>query len=96
MSPGPSLAKNIDLLANKRDDHIILAVAQAVPALAKHGINADYIMVLDPGDHSQTLANAPMEKVKGLIIGDACHPAFFAKGFKNLYTFFSVKTVVWD
>jgi hypothetical protein len=91
VSPGPSLATNIDLLANKRDDHIILAVAQAVPALAKHGIDADYIMVLDPGDHSQTLANAPLEKVKGLIIGDACHPAFFVKGFRNLYTFFSVK-----
>ena len=91
VSPGPSLAKNIDLLANRRDDQIILAVAQAVPALAKHSIDADYIMVIDPSDYSQTLVNASLEKIKGLIIGDACHPAFFAKGFKNLYTFFTVK-----
>jgi hypothetical protein len=91
VSPGPSLAKNIHLLDVKRDDQIILAVAQAVPALAKHGIDPDYIMVLDPSDHSHTLTDVNCEKVKGLIIGDACHPAFFAKGFIGLYVFFSVK-----
>jgi len=91
VSPGPSLAKNIAKLERKSDDQIILAVAQACPALAKHGIKVDYVLVIDPLDYSHVLEDFDCRDVKGLIIGDACHSAFFAKNFRQLYTFCSVR-----
>lgn len=91
VSPGPSLKNNVELLKNKSQGQLIIAVAQAAPALALHSIVPDYIVVMDPADYSFVLDNTDCSKVKGLIIGDACHQAFFEKTFPRLYTFYNVK-----
>lgn len=91
VSPGPSLEKNIELLKTRDSSQLVIAVAQAAPALAKHSVQADYIIVMDPIDYSFTLDDTNCSQVKGLIIGDACHNSFFEKNFPCVYTFFNIK-----
>jgi hypothetical protein len=91
VSPGPSLEKNIELLKTRDSSQLLIAVAQAAPALAKHSVQPDYIIVMDPINYSASLDNTDCSQVRGLIIGDACHTAFFAKKFPHIYTFFNIK-----
>ena len=91
VSPGPSLEKNIELLKNRDTSQLLIAVAQAAPALAKHSIDADFIAVMDPVNYSWVLDHTDCSKSKGLIIGDACHTAFFEKKFPSVYAFHNVK-----
>ncbi len=91
VSPGPSLEKNIELLKNRDASQLLIAVAQATPALAKHSIDADYIIVLDPANYSWVLDHTDCSKSKGLIIGDACHASFFKKKFPRVFTFHNIR-----
>tara|TARA_B110000977_G_C11066731_1_gene488063 strand:+ start:677 stop:2527 length:1851 start_codon:yes stop_codon:yes gene_type:complete len=90
VSPGPSLKNNIALLEDHADEHIVIAVAQACPALLKHSIYPDYVMVVDPKDYSHVLEGTDCSKIPGLIIGDVCHPTFYAMPFQNIFTYFAV------
>ena len=90
ISPGPSLKKNIKLLKDNESEHIVIAVAQACPALLKHNIHPDFVMVIDPIDYSHVLDGTDCSKIPGLIIGDICHPAFYKKPFQNIFTFFAL------
>jgi hypothetical protein len=51
VSPGPSLLRCGEDLAKRRSDFIILAVAQAIPALTSLNIVPDFVMVVDPLDY---------------------------------------------
>jgi hypothetical protein len=84
VSPGPSLSKNIDVLRVNSDKFIIIAVAQACPALVKHNISPDFVVIIDPIDYSEVLNGFDCSK-SALIIDDRCSPAFFKKEFKEIF-----------
>lgn len=90
VSPGPSLKNNISLLENHARDHVVIAVAQACPALLKHNIYPDFIMVVDPQDYTHVLDGMNCAKVPGLIIADTCHPNFYAQPFQNIFSYFAM------
>jgi hypothetical protein len=50
VSTGPSLSKNIHLLKEKRENIIIIAVAQALRVLLAYDITPDFICTVDYGD----------------------------------------------
>ena len=91
VSPGPSLKKNVALLKNQdfAQQQIIIAAAQACPALLEAKITPDFVMVIDPQDLSVTLAGTDCSKIYGLIVGDTCHPAFYQLPFQNIFTYFA-------
>lgn len=84
VSPGPSLYKNIEILKENLESFVIIAVAQACPALLKHNISPDFIIVIDPRDYSEVLSGFDCSK-SALIIDDRCAPAFFKKDFKEIF-----------
>lgn len=84
VSPGPSLAKNITVLAKEREKFTVLAVAQSCPALLLHNIIPDYVMVMDAQDYSEVLDDFPCDK-SALIILEQCSPAFFNKKFSHQF-----------
>jgi hypothetical protein len=83
VSPGPSLEKNISAL-KKQSSAIVIAVAQAVPALTKHGISPDFVFVMDPQDYSHALDDADLNKIC-LICPDYISKSFMNKNFKKTY-----------
>jgi len=89
VSPGPSLKKNIASLERDTHEHIIIAAAQACPALSLHNIFPDFVMVIDPRDYSKVLDGTDCSRIPGLIISDVCHPAFYKRSFQNIFTYFA-------
>lgn len=83
VSPGPSLAKNIDNLKTQNSS-IILAVAQAVPALSKNNIIPDFVFVMDPQDYSFTLDGVDLSKT-ALICPDYISKSFLKENFNKKY-----------
>ena len=84
VSPGPSLSKNIENLKVNTEKFIIIAVAQACPALAKHNITPDFVIVIDPTDYSEVLSGFDCSK-SALIVDDRCSPAFLKKEFREFF-----------
>lgn len=84
VSPGPSLAKNIEKLKSLDSHFLIIAVAQACPALVKHGIVPDLVAVIDAQDYSKVLDGFDCAQAY-LMIDDRCAPSFFNKGFKETF-----------
>jgi hypothetical protein len=84
VSPGPSLSKNIEILRVNAEKFVIIAVAQACPALVKHNISPDFVVIIDPIDYSEVLSGFDCSK-SALIIDDRCSPAFFNKDFSEIF-----------
>jgi hypothetical protein len=84
VSPGPSLAKNIKLLAEKAPNVVIVAVAQAVPALLKHNIQPDYVVVIDNQSFSKITKGLNYQATSAIFV-DTVHQGFFNHPFKNIY-----------
>lgn len=89
VSPGPSLQKNIDVLKSCKEKVIIIAVAQACPALRIHGIAPDFVMVSDPDDYASVLDSFEVEASCGLIIIANCNQKFLNLGFSNVFLIFA-------
>jgi len=87
IAPGPSLDKNIHLLAQLKGRAVLMAAAQCAPALSKAGIVPDFIVVIDPGDLVYFLDDVDTSAVDALLIGVSCHPNFFKKPFKSKIVF---------
>lgn len=84
VSPGPSLHKNIEILKLNVEAFVIIAAAQACPALLKHNISPDFIIVIDPKNYSEVLSGFDCSK-SALIIEDTCAPEFFKKAFREIF-----------
>lgn len=84
ISPGPSLSKNIEILRENAEKFVVIAVAQACPALLHHNISPDFIIVIDPKDYSEVLSGFDCSK-SALIIDDRCAPPFFKKEFQEIF-----------
>ena len=48
VAPGPSLTKNIDVLAAHRDRFVVFAVSHALRSLTTRGITPDFVVNVDP------------------------------------------------
>lgn len=84
VSPGPSLAKNIEKIKNLERFFLIIAVAQACPALVKHGITPNFVAVVDAQDYSKVLDGLDCSQTY-LMIDDRCASSFFNKEFKEIF-----------
>ena len=73
VSPGPSLEKSINALKKVQHKVIILAMAQAVPALVKNNISFDYTFIVDPADFSNFIEPILGIKEIGIIVHESCH-----------------------
>lgn len=85
ISPGPSLRTNIELAKNHEDHFIIVCPAQSYQALHKHNIEPDFVIVIDAQDYSDSLANWDPKSSVGIILGEYCHPNFFAIPDANIF-----------
>ena len=84
VSPGPSLEKNIALLEKGKSKVIIVATAQAVPALLKHNINPDYVVAIDPQNYADILRGMDFEKTQAIFL-DGIAVEFLKFPFKRVF-----------
>jgi hypothetical protein len=91
ISPGPSLEENLNLLRDK-NDKIIIAVAQAVPALTLNGITPEFVHVLDPQDFTYCLDGADVENIN-IICTEYVSSKFTSMPFKQKFFSFSSKKI---
>ncbi len=88
VAPGPSLAKNIEMLRAAKGKAIILAFSQTLKALAKAGIEPDLVMLVDPTDLRYHFEGVDVSKIPALVIGATCFPALFEElPFKTKITY---------
>ena len=92
VSPGPSLEINI-LDLQKREDCILIATAQALPALSQHGIAPNYVFIMDPQDFSVVIENVDLTKID-LICPEYISHQFISAGFNDIYLTISDKNIL--
>lgn len=88
VSPGPSLVKNIDVLRENVSNVVIVAAAQSVPALLRHKIKPDYIVVVDNQNFSEITEGLDYQNTKAIFV-DTVHKSFFKHPFKNIFVNFN-------
>ncbi|MDA9854808.1 DUF115 domain-containing protein [Paracoccaceae bacterium] len=94
VSAGPSLEQNIKFLRNTKDN-IVVAVAQALPALTEFGITPDFVVVIDPlgfdeSHFRETISGANLEELS-LICSEYISVDFTKLPFKDVYFALSEK-----
>lgn len=80
VAPGPSLARNIDLLAGLKGKATILAVSHALTALTRAGVTPDFALAVDPQDLRYHFAGTPLGEVAAVINAATVHPELFEVG----------------
>jgi hypothetical protein len=80
VAPGPSLARNIDLLAGLKGKATILAVSHALTALTRAGITPDFAIAVDPQDLRYHFAGTPLGEVAAVVNAATVHPELFELG----------------
>lgn len=94
VSPGPSLNKNIHMLANAKNC-IIVAVAQAAQALLQNNIVPDFIFVMDSQDYSYVLEGTDLSATS-LICLDYISPNFLQCDFFKKFIAFTNNSVTYE
>lgn len=94
VSAGPSLEQNIKTL-RKSKDNIVVAVAQALPALTEFGITPDFVVVIDPlgfdeSHFGETIRGVNLEGLS-LICAEYISVDFTKLPFKDIYFALSEK-----
>lgn len=96
VSPGPSLARNIQWLKQVQGRALLLAPLQVLRRLHAEGIRADFALVLDAIDQSQGaidfLRGIPDEDLPDLIASTSAHPNVL-RHFRRVH-FFSSRSPV--
>src|SRR5690606_7458420 len=96
VSPGPSLARNIEWLKQVQGRALLLAPLQVLRRLHAEGIRADFALVLDAIDQSQGaidfLRGIPDEDLPDLIASTCAHPNVLRR-FRRVH-FFSSRSPV--
>lgn len=83
VAPGPSLARNVHLLAQVRGKAVVLAVSHALTALSRAGITPDFVLAVDPQDVRYHYAGNQLDGVAAVINGSTVHPGLFGVGAPN-------------
>ncbi len=80
VSPGPSLKKNIDLLATLKGRALIVTSVQTIAPLQKVGLVPDLSLIGDAVDMSYVLRGLPIAEIGRLAVAMSAHPSFFELG----------------
>ena len=87
ISPGPSLKHFIEQISDELTKKFtIVAVAQAMPALAKYKVRPDFVIVVDPKDFSNVLDDWDDLTDVNLIAEESVHLSFLSRNFKETFT----------
>jgi len=74
VSPGPSLAKNIDVLKEAAENVVIIAGNRALRPLREHGIVPHIVLVSDPLNLRYQLDGGLLDGVQALVMDMVVHP----------------------
>jgi hypothetical protein len=77
VAPGPSLARNIDQVAQLRGRAILLALSHSVAPLLAAGVVPDFVLAADAHDVGYHLAGLDLSGVAALIVAATAHPGLF-------------------
>jgi hypothetical protein len=86
IAPGPSLARNIHLLAELKGKAVLLAVSHALTALTRAGITPDFALAVDPQDLRYHFASTPLDGLAAVINAATVHPELYRLGARNYLT----------
>ena len=78
--PGPSLARNIHLLAELRGKAVLLAVSHAMTALSRAGVTPDFVLAVDPQDLRYHYAASRLDEVAAVVNAATVQPGLFELG----------------
>ena len=87
VSPGPSLASDLELLTEVHDRFLVIATMKALGALFDAGIRPDLAIWQDPQDHSDAIPTHAEIADVGLILNEGCHPAFYEANFATHFAY---------
>lgn len=87
VSPGPSLASDLELLTEMHDRFLVIATMKALGALFDVGIRPDLAIWQDPQNHSDAIPKHEHIADVGLILNEGCHPAFYEAGFATHFAY---------
>jgi len=87
VSPGPSLANDLELLASVQDRFLIIATMKALSALIDAGVRPDIAIWQDPQDHRDAIPEPSKIADVALILNEGCHPAFYDAGFARHFAY---------
>ena len=85
VSPGPSLAEDLELLSAKQDAFLIIATMKALSALFEAGVRPDLAIWQDPLEQGDVIPQSMEIENVALILNEGCHPSFFEAKFAELF-----------
>lgn len=86
VSPGPSLDKNIHLVAAVRDRVLVVTSSHTLSALSKAGVVPDVCITLDAQDLRYHFDDAPMDQIN-LLLAATVHPDLYSLPARRIVTF---------
>ncbi len=87
VSPGPSLDKNIALLAELKGKALIVSGTHVMGALQKAGVTPDILMAADAGDLERHLVDVDLTGVSACAVAATCRDAMFRLDVPHTFTF---------
>jgi hypothetical protein len=87
VAPGPSLAKNIDLLPALKGRAVMCTYSRTLHKLAQHGVVPDTVTCLDPLDLLYHFEGYPTDQLEALVLGMTSNPKHYALPHKRIFTF---------
>ena len=77
VAPGPSLARNVDALAELQGRAILLALSHSLGPLRRAGVMPDFVLAADAHDVTHHLAGEDLSGVAGMVVAATAHPHMF-------------------
>jgi len=87
VSPGPSLEKNIDVLAAQRERFLVLAPSQSLQALVAAGIEPDLVVMVDSQNLLYHFNDCSRGHYRNLVLAAKCHPGVVELPAERKYFF---------
>ena len=87
IAPGPSLAKNIDLIQSLKGKALLLAYSKALAPLKKKDIIPDIVQVVAPSDICYHFDDYPVEQLKAVILSGQVNPKVLELNFKQVFLY---------
>ena len=80
VSPGPSLAKNVHLLAGLKGRALLMTCSHALMVMQRAGVAPDLAMVADPSPLTMRhYEGVELDGLEALFVGVTCHPDHFSQ-----------------
>jgi Protein of unknown function DUF115 len=93
VSPGPSLDRNVRVLAEYRDRFVVVAGNRALRPLRDAGVVPDVVLVSDPLNVRYQLDSGLLDGVQALVLDVVAHPEVWALSTAPKYFFNTVREV---